>query len=266
MTYSTLASVVKYPFSSKLAGSHQKFGFFKSEEEGFARIADELGIIKLSKDNEPLKYCRYPLVYLVEAADDICYEIMDIEDAHKLRILTTEETIALLINFFDTDKQNHIKDILTGVSDINEKIVYLRSCVIGLLEKECTDVFVEHEEEILAGTFKGPLIEHISERAKAAYNKCVELSIRKIYHSKEVVDIELGGYKLIYTLIEMFTSAVMEPNKVYSKLLLNRVSEQYEVDSPEAHIRIMSILDYISGMTDVYAVDLFKKINGEIFR
>ena len=92
MTYSTLASVVKYPFSSLLAGSKQKFGFFISEQDDYIRIAEELGITRLSAAGEPVRYARHPLVYLVEAADDICYQMMDIEDAHKLKILTTEET------------------------------------------------------------------------------------------------------------------------------------------------------------------------------
>lgn len=87
MTYSTLASIVKYPFSSQHAGAHGKFGFFESEASSFQRIADELGLICLSAPGEPLRYARHPLVYLMEAADDICYEIMDIEDSHKLKIL-----------------------------------------------------------------------------------------------------------------------------------------------------------------------------------
>ena len=92
MTYSTLASIVKYPFASSAAGKKGKFGFFESERENYQRIADEMGIIRLSGPDEPLRYVRHPLVYLVEAADDICYEIMDLEDAHKLKILSFEET------------------------------------------------------------------------------------------------------------------------------------------------------------------------------
>lgn len=99
MTYSMLASIVKYPFSSSLAGRHGKFGFFQTEAEDYRKIADELGLICKSKPGEPLKYARHPLVYLVEAADDICYEIMDIEDAHKLKILSFEETTRLLLGF-----------------------------------------------------------------------------------------------------------------------------------------------------------------------
>ena len=166
MTYSTLASIVKYPFSSNLAGSHSKFGFFQSEIEFYQRIATELGIPRYETAEGSYQYARYPLVYLVEAADDICYEIMDIEDAHKLKILNTNETKDLLLNFFDEDRKAHIQKTLQLVTDVNEQIVYLRSCVIGCLESECVRVFVENEEDILKGQFKGSLINHISEIPK----------------------------------------------------------------------------------------------------
>lgn len=100
MTYSTLASIVKYPHESAAAGSHGKFGFFSCERDTYVRIAEEMGIMRLSAPGEPLRYARHPLVYLVEAADDICYEIMDIEDAHKLKILSYEKTSELLLGFF----------------------------------------------------------------------------------------------------------------------------------------------------------------------
>ena len=153
MTYSMLASIVKYPFSSSLAGRHGKFGFFQTEAEDYRKIADELGLICKSKPGEPLKYARHPLVYLVEAADDICYEIMDIEDAHKLKILSFEETTRLLLGFFDEDMRREITERIReeGVTDNNEQIVYMRASVIGKLENECVRTFVEHEEEILTG-------------------------------------------------------------------------------------------------------------------
>ena len=152
MTYTTLASIVKYPFSSSLAGTKSKFGFFVSEEESFHRIATELGLTLLNE--HPLKYARHPLVYLVEAADDICYQMMDIEDAHKLKILTTEETKELLMAYFNEERQAHIQKTFHIVNDTNEQIAYLRSSVIGLLIRECTRVFLEHEQEILSGTFE----------------------------------------------------------------------------------------------------------------
>ena len=165
MTYSTLASIVKYPYASSAAGRKGKFGFFQTEQEYYQRIADEMGIICKSKIDEPLKYARHPLVYLVEAADDICYEIMDLEDAHKLKILSYQETEELLLGFFDEENQNKILQRITDeeLRDPNEKVVYMRACVIGKLENECVKTFVQHEDEILNGTYEGSLIKHINE-------------------------------------------------------------------------------------------------------
>ena len=267
MTYSTLASIVKYPFSSNLAGEHQKFGFFTSEREDYQRIADELGISRFDSPEGTLRYARFPLVYLVEAADDICYEIMDIEDAHKLKILSTADTRELLLAYFTPERRREIEDYLArmDVYDVNEQIVYLRSCVINCLEGECVRVFVEAEEQILSGTFEGTLIQHISDIPRTAYNACVSKSYDHIYHSKDVVDIELAGFRVMTELVHLMVEAVMYPQRTYSQLLLNRVSRQYQIRAPRLYDRLMAVLDYISGMTDVYALDLYRKINGMSF-
>ena len=264
MTYATLASIVKYPFSSSAASKKGKFGFFDSEKAYYRRIADELGIPCKSEVGEPLRYARHPLVYLVEAADDICYEIMDIEDAHKLKIISHEETMQLLLAFFDEDTQEHILKRIEdeGVDDNNEKVVYLRACVIGKLENECVRVFVDHEEEILNGEFQGSLIDHISDIPQKAYKNCCSLSVARIYKSRPVLDVELSGYQIIQTLMEQFINAAVHPERFYSKHLISRVSSQYDIDAPDLETRIMAIIDYISGMTDVYALDVYQKING----
>nr|WP_321522702.1 dNTP triphosphohydrolase [uncultured Macellibacteroides sp.] len=260
MTYSTLASIVKYPYSSELSGKNGKFGYFQSEENSYARIADELGIDCI-QDN-PSKYVRYPLVYLVEAADDICYQIMDIEDAFKLRLLTCEETIGMLRNFFDEEKLPHIKRIMDMVDDTNEKIAYLRSSIIGLLVDECSRVFLENEESLLKGTFQSTLIKQVNPKAKEAYDLCSETAFKKIYKAKEVLDIELAGYRIFGYLIDSLTEAVMNQDRAYSKLLLKRIPEQYNTNAPSTYGKIQCVLDYISGMTDVYALDLYRKITG----
>lgn len=264
MTYSMLASIVKYPFASCLAGSHGKFGFFASEAESYRKIADELGIFCKSAPGEPLKYARHPLVYMVEAADDICYEIMDIEDSHKLKILSFAETEHLLLSFFDEEIQQKIRQRIIDeeLSDENEKVVYMRASVIGKLENECVAAFLAHEEEILAGTFEGSLIDHISERQKKAYKECEKISYSKIYQSKPVLDIELSGYKIMATLMEVFIKAAVNPSRFYSKQLLRRVSSQYDIENENLEERIMAVIDYISGMTDIYALDIYQKING----
>ena len=264
MTYSMLASIVKYPYASSAASKKGKFGFFCSERENYQKIADELGISCISKPGEPLRYVRHPLVYLVEAADDICYEIMDLEDAHKLKILSYEEIAHLLLDFFDETEQNRILKRIEdeGLTDDNEKVVYLRARVIGLLENECVQTFVAHEQDILSGTFSGSLIDSISERPHEAYCRCAKLSAQRIYRSKVVLDVELSGYKIMETLMHQMTEAIMHPDRYYSQQLIGRVSSQYAIESPDLETRVMAVIDYISGMTDVYALDVYQKING----
>lgn len=265
MTYTTLASIVKYPFASALAEKgHGKFGFFCTEADIFRRIADDLGIIRKSADGCPAEYARHPLVYLVEAADDICYEIMDIEDAHKLKIVTYEETKRLFLDFFDEMGQNHIMQRIHDeeITDDNEKVIYMRACVINALERACVDAFMRHEDEIMRGEFSGSLIDSIDDRLVKAYHNCTELSKKRIYKSKPVLDVELSGFKIMDSLMEVMTEAAVNPQRFYSRQLISRVSSQYDISTPDLETRIMAVIDYISGMTDVYALDIYQKING----
>jgi dGTPase len=262
MTYSTLASIVKYPYASILANGKHKFGFFESEAPIFARIADELGIISLSEPGQPLHYVRYPLVWLVEAADDICYLLMDLEDAHKLKLISTEKTISLMMDFLDPSEQEHAQNIVKMVTDVNEQVSYLRSKLVGLLVEECTQVFLENEKAILDGTFSGSLIRHISPKPREAYRTCAELSKEKIYRSRDVLEVELAGFRIISTLLDLMVEAVQNPDREYSKLLINRVSSQYDIHAKDTYNKLLAVLDYISGMTDVYALDIYRKING----
>lgn len=265
MTYTTLASIVKYPFASALAEKgHGKFGFFSTEADIFCRIADDLGIIRKSANGCPAEYARHPLVYLVEAADDICYEIMDIEDAHKLKIVTYEETKRLFLDFFDEMGQNHIMQRIHDeeITDDNEKVIYMRACVINALERACVDAFMRHEDEIMRGEFSGSLIDNIDDRLVKAYRNCTELSKKRIYKSKPVLDVELSGFKIMDSLMEVMTEAAVNPQRFYSRQLISRVSSQYDISAPDLETRIMAVIDYISGMTDVYALDIYQKING----
>ncbi|MDR0394895.1 MAG: dNTP triphosphohydrolase [Tannerella sp.] len=261
LTYGTLASVIKYPFASTQATPKGKFGFFQTEEETFLRIVDELGIPET--DAAKGIYARYPLVYLVEAADDICYQIMDIEDAHKLRLLTKDEVFDLFLGFFEGERLDNIRQIIMMVDDTNEQVAYLRSCIIGLLVDECTQEFLDNEHRFLDGSYDKPLIEGISNLAGKAYKRCSEVAYKKIYVSRDVVDIELAGYHIFGYLLETMIDAMMNPGHSYSKLLLSRVPEQYDVHAPTVYGKIQCALDYISGMTDVYALDLYRKITGQ---
>ena len=156
----------------------------------------------------------------------------------------------------------HIRKVMHMVDDTNEQIAYLRSCIIGLLVDECSRVFLENEESILNGTYSTPLIINICDPAKQAYANCSATAYKKIYKAKEVLDIELAGYHIFSHLIDSLTEAVMNQEHAYSKLLLQRIPEQYDTNAPTTYGKIQCVLDYISGMTDVYALDLYRKITG----
>ena len=263
MTYSTLAAIVKYPYGSDRAVRKPKFGYFESERLTYLHIAQELGIRCLEEDaSGSQRFARHPLVYLVEAADDICYEIMDIEDAHKLRILSDEQTMDLFLAFFEPQERERLRKAYNTDTDVDDQIVYYRSCVINALERACVGVFLDNEASILNGTFEGSLIDHIPPLLLDAYRQCEEVATSRIYRCKEVTDVDLAGYRIIYTLLELMTDAVMAPEKAYSSLLLAQVPSQYEVRAERRGDRLMAVLDFLSGMTDIYALDLYRKING----
>ncbi len=257
MTYSALASVVKYPYSAINSGGKSKFGYFDSEKETYKKIAEELGIGQRNG-----RYFRHPLVYLVEAADDICYQMMDLEDACKLQIVSFDEVKTQVYKFFTPERIERTEDIFKKVKDRSEQLSYLRSTAIGILVEECARVFTHFEKQILAGEFDSTLIKSEENVHRAAYDCVAQMSQQYIYRSKEVLDVELAGYKIISDLLEVFIAAAFEPEKAYSKQLLRRVPEQYNVNANNAYDKIMAILDFMSSMTDVYALDLYRKISG----
>lgn len=258
MTYSTLASVVKYPYTSLHAGAKGKFGFFESEDEIYRRVAHWLGI----PEKEPGLFARHPLVYMMEAADDICYQIMDIEDAHKLRILSTPEVTELMLGFFGDTQRARLENGMKRLDDPNEKIAYLRSVVIGALVSDSARVFLQNEDTILQGEFRGQLLNHITPELQAAYTRCSDTAWKRIYCAREVVDIEIAGNRIITYLMNALVEAVMHPERNASRLLLNIIPGQYDTRNESPYTRLQSVLDHVSGMTDVYALDLYRKLNG----
>jgi dGTPase len=264
LTYTTLASLVKYPFDSGLNPKKPKYGFFQSEKETFQRIAEGLQLIRLG--DQPLRYARHPLVYIVEAADDICYEIMDIEDAYKLRILEKEQTYELLLGFFDEEQDarfyERMDEVFREVTDRNERVAYLRASVINKLVNATAEIFMNHHDEILAGTFRGSLMDHLPVLESQAFDRCKKLAVRDIYNHRSVVEIELSGYNVLGTLLEQFTYAIRNPESKYAQKLRSMMPEQYAVENKSAYGQIRSVIDFVSGMTDLYAMDLYKNIRG----
>ena len=148
------------------------------------------------------------------------------------------------------------------VDDTNERVVYLRACAIGRLEAECVRAFVSNERLILGGEFVGSLVGAMAEGARDAYRRCADTAANRIYRSKPVLDVELSGYKVMATLMEQMVDAALHPDRYYSRQLLGRVSSQYDIGSPDLETRLMAVIDYISGMTDVYALDVYQKMMG----
>jgi len=264
LTYATLASMVKYPFSSLERTKKNKYGFFDTEKGIFSEIANKTGLIPDLKGVG--SYFRHPLVYLVEAADDISYQIMDIEDAHKLGILSTERTTDLLMSFFDPSTERAFiekkNQIYGEVTDRNEQIAFLRASVINHLVHQVAILFIDNEELLLRGSFPGTLADGLVGASKQALSDCSTVALNEIYNHRSVIEVEITGYNVLNTLLTEFMGAVFQPRGTYSKKLLSILPQQYQETHTNDYERIRSVLDFVSGMTDLYALDLYKLIKG----
>ena len=264
LTYSTLASVVKYPFESILAGNKQKFGFFQTEKLLYQKIAVYLGLNRLT--DHPLHFARHPLVFLVEAADDICYQVMDVEDAQKLKIISSADAECLLMAFFDpsgdAESLRLIRENLLIVQDKNERVSYLRAMVIGKLVKECAQIFTERMEQLLSGVETSSLLKMLEGSSKSAMDEIKKISVSKIYKDPSVIQIEIAGYKILGTLLEEFAPAILDPQDPLSEKLLSIIPQQYHLQSENLYEKLQTVVDFVSGMTDLYALDLYRKITG----
>ena len=264
LTSATLATLLKYPYPSYDKGNRKKYNVFYSEIEAFREVVEECGIPRI--DDGHLVYARHPLSYMMEAADDICYLVLDMEDAHKRGIISTESIEQCFLSFFDPEKDKQFfahKDKAYGeVSDTNERMAFLRATLINKLVNCVSDIFVKNYDRIMEGRFEKSLISHLPDFEKNALEKCRDASVRHIYRHPSVVKIELTGFNVIGTLLENFTDAVLNPNTPYNKKLLSLVPEQFKTESDEVYTRLQSAIDFISNMTDLYAVKLYKDLRG----
>lgn len=263
LTYATLASIVKYPcraIDGHVKNKHhrKKYGFFDSEEKTYQIIADELGVLR-DVDN-PNGFVRHPLVYMVEAADDICYNIIDLEDAHHLKILSYDEVERLLLPLCG---EGALRDRLNGLEDNGSKVELLRAKAINTLIKACAESFYRYHDEILRGTFNTSLIESLDTELVDILQEISKISVKRIYNAPTVVQIEVAGYKVMNALLEEFIPSFLNENKTpYDKKLLAMMPVQFQIESTHTYEKVRSVLDFVSGMTDVYAVDLYRTIKG----
>ncbi|QVY64297.1 deoxyguanosinetriphosphate triphosphohydrolase [Polaribacter sp. Q13] len=266
LSYATLGAFLKYPKESlpKKPTNHivdKKYGFFQSDKASFLDVVQDLGMKQ--KSCTAVSFYRHPLAYLVEAADDICYTIIDFEDGINLGLIEEEFALEYMIKLVkDTidSKKYHSLEHKT------DRVSYLRALAIGVLINEAVSIFLANEEAILKGTFEKSLLDKC--KYEAQINDILKISVDKIYKSTEVVEKEVAGYRIIADLLDVFVSALnnkFEGNQSnFDNLVLNLLPEEYQTETSSLYHRIMQICSYVSRMSDSYAIRMHKKITGNI--
>lgn len=265
LTYATLGAFTKYPLSSSSPKenhrkSQKKFGYYQCNAALFQSMAEEMGLIPMSTTS----WARHPLAFLVEAADDICYHIIDLEDGCRLGLVPFDDVKALLATIIG---DSYSEDKVQKIPSQNEQLGTLRAMAIGQLIQECAEAFIEHEEQMLEGSFDTDLTSLIP--SASTLKAIIGLSIEKIYRSKPVLEKEAGGYEVIDTLIESFATAVY---KTYfdqplpkHRSMLRLLPESYDVQLKEeltVYESLQVVIDFVSGLTDSHAVRLYQTIKG----
>jgi dGTPase len=263
ISYATLGAFMKYPKeslpkkpTSKICD--KKYGFFQQDKAFFTEVANELGLIS-NKSGNDIGFERHPLAYLVEAADDICYTIIDFEDGINLGLISEEYALEYLIklvkNGIDTKKYN---ELLTK----EDRISYLRALAIGSLINDAVAVFMQNEKAILAGEFPFSLMD--KSQYKAQMNDIIQISIKNVYQSKEVIHKEVMGYKVINNLLDSFCTATNKKENGsasnYDELLLRLLPERFQFNRKNLYDRLLHICHFVSLLTDGKAVELYKTI------
>jgi dGTPase len=261
LSYATLGAFIKYPKESlPKKPTHQisdkKYGIFQSEAGFFKEVAHELGLIP----RENNRYCRHPLSFLVEAADDICYTIIDFEDGINLGLIQEEMALEYLINLVkDTINSEKYARLIRS----SDRLAYLRSLAINTLVNEAVSIFVENEEAILQGEFDVPLLE--KSRFKAQIDDIIKTSIDKVYRSNEVVDKEIAGHRILTTLMDTFTSSAENfyqgRESQYDTLIMKDLSVEFQNDDT-IYEHLQRCCHFISRLTDGNALLIFRKITG----
>ena len=262
LTYATLGAFMKYPKESlpKKPTSNiadKKYGFFQQDKEFFKEVADELGLIP-NKTGKDIGYERHPLAYLVEAADDICYTIIDFEDGINLGLVSEDYALEYLIKLVKDSIDSSKYNSLTTKED---RISYLRALAIGSLINDAVTVFVENEDLILQGKFPYALTD--KSKYKAQMDDIIKLSVKNIYQSREVIEKEISGYQIINNLLDNFITAYNNKyqgeESNFDKLLLKILPEKHSVEKDTTYQRLLHICHFVSMLTDGNAL-LFNKI------
>ncbi len=265
ISYATLGAFMKYPKESLPKKptkniSDKKYGFFQTDKDFFQDVAHDMGLIP-NKSGEDVGFERHPLAYLVEAADDICYTIIDFEDGINLGLVSEDFALEYLIKLVkDTIDTSKYKTLETK----EDRISYLRALAIGSLINDAVKVFVENEEAILNGQFPYALMD--KSKYKAQMDDIIKISIRNIYQSREVIEKEIVGYQIIQTLLDKFITAYNNKfngnSSNYDNLILKILPEKHNLEKEDLYERLLHICHYVSLLTDGNALELYDTING----
>ncbi len=272
LTSATLGAFAKYPRASlvenKPSGvSGKKYNFFQADKALFREVAENTGMIKTGDDC----YCRHPLAFLVEAADDIAYRIVDFEDAHMAGLIPYAE---LEHYFMEIIAEEWCRDYLARLGNNARKAEFLRAQVIGVLVGQTAEVFNACQEELLKGEFDKPLTECIA--AAPVLDKIMQISVKDIYNTTKVATVIAAGFELLSGMLDLLVPAVNEiaaektggaKASYRARRLVKILPERYApADNTDwqqsTYLRLLYILDYMAGMTDSYAVSLYKNLKG----
>jgi len=272
LTFTTLAAFTKYPTQSlktdteivKGKVSQKKYGYFQSEKDIFKTIFTHLEVDQLNE----YSWRRHPLAFLVEAADDICYRIIDFEDGIRIGLIPFHEGEELLKAVigkdFDPQRYNEI-------GDQREKIAYLRAKSINTLINAAAGIFLDNEETLLNGKLDASLIDLLPESISEPLNQILMLSVERVYRSKNVLEIEIAGFNVVGELLDAFINAVndyhtfgknLKKERPYSDKLVRLFPKQFLIESDDHYLRTLRVCEFVAGMTDSYAVTLFRRIKG----
>lgn len=264
LSFATLGAFIKYPKPSlpKKPTRHiadKKFGVFQSSMPFFKELIEELGLIKTNTHTKTLSCARHPLAFLVEAADDICYTIIDFEDGINLGLIDESYALEYLIKLVK-DKINSKK--YAALTTTEDRLGYLRAIAISTLIDEAVSIFIENEEAILANNFHTSLLEKSS--YKAQIEDIIKLSVTKIYRSREVVEKEITGYAIIDKLLDVFILSAVKTMKAeddhYDKLIMRLIPSKYKVENNSLYVTILQICCFVASLTDGKVTRLYKKI------
>jgi dGTPase len=265
LSYATLGTFMKYPKESlpKKPTNHiadKKYGFFQSEKKAFVEVATELGLKQISNGNN-IRYARHPLTFLVEAADDICYTIIDFEDGINLGWIQEEYALEYLINLV-RDTIN--KDNYNSLTNTEDRISYLRALTINTLINEVVEIFMNHEDTILQGEFEKALLD--MSKYKAQIKDIINISIKNIYNSKDVVDKEIAGHEVIIELLNIFTTTIENHFNGnlsnYNGLILKVIPETIDINQETLYQNLQAVCNYVSKLSDSNAILTHRKLKG----